>query len=212
MQFTQPDLCDIRNGVLEKYEKTAISPIALFRYPVGSAGLEALGYESSLLDRLHPVARESYCGVGNPFRLGTIPPGARVLDFGCGAGVDALIAALLSGAEGHGGPSGLCKSGAEVHGVDISPHMLSKARSNALACAVGNVRFHHVESDELPYEDGSFDIVLSNGALNLVVDKDSVLQEIARVLRPGGELWVADQFMRDGVLNMAADAVCSWQH
>ena len=125
----------------------------------------------------------AYCGVGNPFTLGPIHPGDTILDIGCGAGVDSIIAALMVG------PSG------SVTGVDLVPEMLERAKENARLVGAANVTFLEASAEELPFPDNSFDVVISNGVFNLVVDKAKALGEVYRVLKPGGRFMLADQVL-----------------
>ncbi len=119
-------------------------------------------------------------GTGNPFALGDIRPGERVVDCGSGAGADALIAARLAG------PTGA------VIGVDMTPEMVASARRNAREAGLGNVEFREGLLEALPVEAGWADVVISNGVLNLVPDKAAALAEMHRVLRSGGRLLAAD--------------------
>ena len=114
----------IEEGIRGKYVKVAVSPEGQFRYPTGRAGLEALHYDPYLIRVLPESVTAAYCGVGNPFTLGPIHPGDTVLDIGCGAGVDTIIAALMAG------PSG------SVTGIDLVPEMLERAKENARLSAL----------------------------------------------------------------------------
>jgi ubiquinone/menaquinone biosynthesis C-methylase UbiE len=125
----------------------------------------------------------AYCGVGNPFTLGPIHPGEAILDIGCGAGVDSLIAARMVG------PSG------SVRGIDLVPEMLNRAKENARLVRAENVEFMEGSAEELPFPDASFEVVISNGVFNLVVDKVKALEEVMRVLKPGGRFMIADQVL-----------------
>lgn len=144
-----------------------------------------------------PVAA-SYCGVGNPFSLGPLQPGDRVLDLGCGAGVDAILAALLVGPEGR------------VVGLDLVPEMLDRARANAQLLKLENISFQETSAESLPVPDNSFEVAIANGVLNLVVDKLQALREIYRVLKPGGRLQVADQVLVGELPPDVATRVASW--
>jgi ubiquinone/menaquinone biosynthesis C-methylase UbiE len=125
----------------------------------------------------------SFCGVGNPFSLGKIHPGSRVLDIGCGAGVDALVASKMVG------PSGT------VLGLDITPEMIQRAEANKKEIGAENVVFQLDRVQDLTGIDASFDVVMSNGALNLIPEKEEVIVAAFRLLKPGGWLLVADQFL-----------------
>jgi arsenite methyltransferase len=173
----------IFQGIRGKYAQVAQSPQGLFRFPTGREGLTALGYPRQYLDCLPGPVLESYCGVGNPFSLGPVERGDEVLDIGCGGGVDTLLAALMAGPRGR------------AHGVEPVPEMLARARANLEASGLANASFSQAEAEDLPFPDAFFDLVISNGALNLVPDKARALAEAFRVLRPGGRLQVADQVL-----------------
>jgi SAM-dependent methyltransferase len=179
--FMPPPSADpLKQAILDRFKQAAQSPEGLFQYPTGEAGLRGLHYPSELTEALPEDVRRCFCGVGNPFLPGLPQPGDDVLDIGCGAGVDAIIAARV------------VQSG-RVVGLDMSPEMLTRARHNADLAGTDNVEFVLSVGDTLPFEDASFDVLLSNGVLNLIVDKARILSEAFRVLRPGGRLQVADQ-------------------
>jgi arsenite methyltransferase len=180
--FTSKDRQRIEEGIRGKYIKVAVSPEGLFRYPTGRAGLKALHYDPQLIRALPDTVAAAYCGVGNPFTLKPIHTGDTILDIGCGAGVDTIIAALMAG------PSG------SVTGIDLVPEMLERAKENARLCAL-NVEFMEGSAEEIPFSDSTFDVVISNGVFNLVVDKVTALSEVYRVLKPGGQFMLADQIL-----------------
>jgi len=198
MNITNEQRGQIRSSILEKYGKVASGAAGQFRYPTGSAGLEGLGYKQEWYGHLPVAVRDCFCGVGNPFALGEPLPGWRVLDVGCGCGVDTLVAA------GFAGPSG------EAVGVEMSPGMLGRASENAVSAGVSNVRFVEGSAESLPFGDNEFDLVISSGVYNLVVDKEKALAEAYRVLKPGGRLQVADQMLTGPPPLNEADMVASW--
>lgn len=173
----------IFEGIRGKYAQVAQGPQGLFRFPTGREGLAALGYPAQYLACLPAPVLDSYCGVGNPFSLGPVARGEAVLDLGCGGGVDTLLAALMAGPRGR------------AEGVEPVPEMLARACANLAASGLANVVFHLASAEDLPLPDSSFDLVISNGAINLVPDKPRALAEAWRVLKPGGRLQVADQVL-----------------
>jgi SAM-dependent methyltransferase len=182
-QFSSKDKNKILKSILKKYKKVARNPDGLFKYPTGRAGLEALQYDNELILKLPESVAASFCGVGNPFTLGPVNQGDAVLDIGCGAGVDTLLAALMSG------PSG------KAVGIDVIPKMLERARINLSLTELRNITFQEASAESLPFANGEFDVVMSNGALNLVPDKPKALSEVFRVLKPERRLMIADQIL-----------------
>jgi SAM-dependent methyltransferase len=180
-----PDTEEIRQAVRARYAGVACCAEGQFRYPTGLAGAEALGYETTFIAEAPAGMLASFCGVGNPFDLGKIEEGAAVLDIGCGAGFDLLCAARLAG------PTG------KVTGIDLTPEMAAKARQNLDEAGLKNVDVREGLAEELPFDDNSFDVVISNGVLNLSPDKERLFSEIHRVLRPGGRLQFADVVLKE---------------
>ena len=176
---------DIDVGVLKReirktYASVSQEPGRDFIFPTGRAWAEDLGYPPHELARVPEAAVESFAGVANPFSLGALMPGEHVLDLGSGAGTDSLVAAQMVGQQGR------------VVGIDMTPEMLEKARSAADQAGITHVEFVPGEVEELPFADASFDVVISNGVIDLIPDKDAVFSEIFRVLRPGGRVQLAD--------------------
>src|ERR1700704_3491396 len=150
-----------------------------FVFPTGRAWAEDLDYPAELAN-VPDTAADSFAGVANPFALGRLEDGERVVDLGCGAGTDSLVAAQMVGPNGH------------VTSIDMTPEMLEKARAATAELGLTNVDFIESEIERLPLANESVDVVISNGVIDLVPDKDAVFAEIFRVLRPGGRLQVAD--------------------
>jgi SAM-dependent methyltransferase len=197
-QLTSQDRKRIEEGIRGKYTKVSDSPEGLFQYPTGRAGLEALNYDSELIQALPDSAVASYCGVGNPFILGVIRKGEAVLDIGCGAGIDTIVAAMMVG------PAGT------VVGIDMVPEMLARARENLRMTDLKNVIFEEAYGEKLPFADGGFDVVISNGVFNLIPDKAKALSEVVRVLKPGGRLMMADQILVGELPSEIKARVASW--
>jgi SAM-dependent methyltransferase len=177
-QFTSKDKNKILKSIRKKYKKVSKTPDGLFKYPTGRAGLEALQYDNELIRNL-----PEFCGVGNPFSLGPINEGEKVLDIGCGAGIDTMVAVMMTG------PSG------KAVGIDAISEMLEKARVNLSMTELKNISFHEASAENLPFPNREFDVVISNGVLNLVPNKPKALAEVLRVLKPEGRLMIADQIL-----------------
>ena len=198
-QITIADLKKIEAGIREKYNQVAKSPDGQFKYPTGKKGLEALNYENALIEKLPDAVASSYCGVGNLFSLGKINPGEKILDIGCGAGVDTFLAAILAGPRG------------SVVGVDIVPKMIARAESNLQMMELDNVNFQKASGEDLsPFADDTFDVVISNGAINLIPDKEAAMSEILRLLRPTGRLMLADQIAAGSVQKDLKARLANW--
>jgi arsenite methyltransferase len=157
-----------------------------FIFPTGRPWADDLGYPPELAN-VPDGAVESFAGVANPWELGRLAAGERVLDLGSGAGTDSLIAAQMVGPEGR------------VTGIDMTPQMLAKARAAASEMGLANADFVEGEAERLPFPDGSFDVVISNGVIDLIPDKDAVFAELNRVLAPGGRLQIADVTIQNPV-------------
>ena len=170
----------LRDQVRAKYREVALKPGADFHFHTGRGLASRLGYDDAAVGALPDRAVESFAGVGNPFSLRRLAAGEKVVDVGSGGGFDSFIAA------GQVGPGG------QVTGVDMTPEMLDKARQTAGELGLGQVEFREGLAEALPVEDGWADVVISNGVINLCADKQAVLAEIFRVLRPGGRLQFAD--------------------
>jgi SAM-dependent methyltransferase len=179
-EVTGLDLQLLRSEIQATYTCVSEEPGREFVFPTGRAWAADLGYPPDLLARVPEGACESFAGVANPFSLGRLAPGEHVLDLGCGAGTDTLIAAQMVGDTGR------------VTGLDMTPAMLAKARAAAGELGTGNVELVQGDAEALPFEGETFDVVISNGVIDLVPDKDAVFSELFRVLQPGGRMQVAD--------------------
>lgn len=169
----------LKREIRKTYSSVSADPGTPRIFPTGRAWAEDLRYPGELA-AVPDVAVESFAGVANPFSLGRLAPGERVLDLGSGAGTDSLVAAQMVAPDG------------TVTGIDLTPEMVEKARAAALAMGAHNVEFVEGEAERLPFADESFDVVISNGVIDLVPDKDAAFSELHRVLRPGGRLQLAD--------------------
>jgi SAM-dependent methyltransferase len=184
--------------VRDRFAALARDPAAERRFPVGPDSAKRLDYPAGEIDALPPAATESFAGVGNPFALGDPRPGQTVLDVGCGAGLDSILAARRVGPAGR------------VVGVDLVEEMVAKARRNAAAAGCGNAEFRAGRADALPVPDGSADVVITNGVFNLCADKPAVAAELFRVLRPGGRLHMADILVEPHVTPDRLAALGTW--
>jgi arsenite methyltransferase len=188
----------IKATIRERFIRVALHPAGERKFPVGPDSAKRLRYDAAEIDALPSRATESFAGVGNPLALGDLRAGEVVLDLGCGAGMDSLLAARRVGPTGR------------VIGVDMTGPMVKKARANASAAGIGNAEFHRGEADCLPVGDGSVDVVISNGVFNLCPDKPRVLAEVYRVLRPGGRLQMADILLDDRVTPEQVEQKGEW--
>jgi arsenite methyltransferase len=180
------DVSLLKSEIKKTYASVSNEPERDFIFPTGRAWAEDLGYPAELAN-VPEGAVESFAGVANPWDLGRLASGERVLDLGSGAGTDSLVASQMVGPEGR------------VTGIDMTPQMLAKARTAAAEMGADNVEFVESEAERLPFEDASFDVVVSNGVIDLIPDKDAVFSELHRVLVPGGRLQIADVTIQNPV-------------
>lgn len=189
---------ELRNSIREEYSAVANEPERGFHFHTGYKLAGILGYQDKWIEALPSSAVESMAGTGNPFSLGQLKPGEDVVDCGSGAGADSLIAAQM------------VAPGGRVIGVDMTPEMLSKARRNALESGMTNVEFREGYLESLPVPDGWADVIISNGVLNLVPDKEAALLEMYRVLKPGGRIQIADIALQKPVPEGSKSDVTLW--
>jgi SAM-dependent methyltransferase len=192
------DVDVLRTAIQEEYAEVAACPMKGFHFHTGRFLADRLGYPSDRVDALRDPVVESFAGVGNPFSWGDLEPGETVVDLGCGAGFDTILAAQMVGSEG------------QVIGVDMTPAMLQKARRNAELLGLGHVDLHEGYLEELPIADATADVVISNGVINLCPDKATVLAEAFRVLKPGGRLQIADIIVAKAVPDGAKQDIALW--
>jgi len=191
------DVALLKSEIQKTYASVSTEPERDFIFPTGRAWAEDLGYPEELAN-VPETAVESFAGVANPWKLGRLASGERVLDLGSGAGTDSLIAAQMVGETGR------------VTGIDMTPEMLANARAAAIEIGATNVEFVEGEAEHLPFDDESFDIVISNGVIDLIPDKDGVFTELHRVLVPGGRLQIADITIRNPVSEEGRRQIDLW--
>jgi arsenite methyltransferase len=192
------DVGVLRQAIQEEYAEVAANPNKGFHFHTGRPLARILEYTDEWLEGIPEYSIESLAGTGNPFSLGEILPGEKVVDVGCGAGLDSLIAAGMVGPEGR------------VIGVDMSPDMLEKARQAASESGRSNVEFFEGYGEDLPVEGNWADVVISNGVLNLMPDKAAALKEMHRVLSPHGRLQIGDILVQKAVPEGAKRDIDLW--
>jgi arsenite methyltransferase len=191
------DVALLKSEIQKTYASVSTEPERDFIFPTGRAWAEDLGYPEELAN-VPETAVESFAGVANPWELGRLASGERVLDLGSGAGTDSLVAAQMVGEAGR------------VTGIDMTREMLAKARTAATEIGATNVDFVEGEAEHLPFEDETFDVVISNGVIDLIPDKDAVFAELHRVLVPGGRLQIADVTIQNPVSEEGRGKIDLW--
>ena len=181
-----PPTRQLRSAVQRAYSAAAERPAEKHAFPVGRVLAERLGYPAELLDTLPPASVDAFAGVSTVSLSATIPAGSIVLDLGCGAGLDSLIAARRAGA------------GGRVIGIDFSDSMLGRAR-RAASLSAANVTPCRADAEHLPLAAASIDVALVNGIFNLNPARPLIFQELARVLRPGGAVFSAELILMEAV-------------
>jgi len=192
------ELGELRQAISKEYEEVANNPERGFHFHTGRPLTRILGYKEEWLEGIPESSIESFAGTGNPFSLGEIRPGERVIDIGCGAGLDSLIAAKKVGSDG------------KVIGIDMTEAMLDKARQACEEAGLKQVEFRYGHAENLPVPDGWADVVISNGVLNLTPDKKATFREMARTLNPKGRLQIGDILVQKKVPDSAKREIDLW--
>lgn len=192
------DVARLREEIRTKYVEVVEHPDATFHFHTGLRAAANAGYLDGWLEGLPKSSIASFAGVANPFHWGLPRSGERVVDVGSGTGIDAMVAANAVGVDGR------------VIGVDMTPEMLERARAGAEEADIFNIEFREGFAEQLPVEDGWADVVISNGVINLVPDKLGAYREIARVLKPGGRVQIADICVERPVPESALQDIDLW--
>jgi arsenite methyltransferase len=171
---------ELEEKVKKMYYEVAVNPHGTFHFEMGRQLAEKLGYDKEKLDAVPSPSIDSFAGVGHYFDLADINPGERILDLGSGSGMDVFIASLYTGEKGM------------VDGLDMTDAQLEKAKALQKEGNFENVSFYKGYIEKLPFPDSSFDVIISNGVINLSADKETVFREISRVLKKGGRMAIAD--------------------
>lgn len=190
----------IQEAVREKYAEVSMSAAGKFNYPTGRDGATRQGYDPAVVRSMPDDLIDSFCGVGNPFSLGAIKSGETILDVGCGAGFDLIVASTLVGRDG------------KVCGIDLTPEMVEKAKSNLNRHGVRNYDIQVAGAESISYPDDTFDVVTSNGVLNLSLLKEKCFREIYRVLRPNGRLQFADIVLKEDCGGAMCSTLEAWSN
>ena len=179
------EVSELRRKVRDAYSAAAVYPGEKHAFPMGRGFAQSLGYPAGLLAELPPACVEAFAGVSDVSLFAEIPKGSVILDLGCGAGLDSLIAANPDKPEGR------------VVGIDFSFSMLSRARQSAAEAGISNVVFCNADAESLPLRDESIGIVLANGIFNLNPARQSIFRELGRVVRRGGVIYAAELILKE---------------
>ena len=188
----------LRQAISKEYEEVAYNPDQGFHFHTGRRLTRILGYKEEWLEGIPESSIESFAGTGNPFSIEELNSGEKVVDIGCGAGIDSLVAAKKVGSNG------------KVVGVDMTDAMLNKARKAGEEAGFNQVEFKKGHAESLPIEDGWADIVISNGVINLTPDKKTTFREIARILKPNGRVQIGDILVQKKVPDSAKRKIDLW--
>ncbi len=192
------ELGELRQAISEEYEAVANKPDQGFHFHTGRRLTRILGYKEEWLEGIPESSIESFAGTGNPFSIGAIHLGEKVVDIGCGAGIDSLVAAKQVGSEG------------KVIGVDMTDAMLNKARKSGEEAGFRHAEFRKGHAESLPVDNGWADVVISNGVINLTPDKKATFREIIRILKPNGRIQIGDILVQKKVPDGAKRKIDLW--
>ncbi len=193
------DVATLRSEIRTMYGRVAADPDGEFHFHRGPEyAASTLGYDRHELMLLPSIVTASFAGVGNPHAIAPIEPVAVVLDIGCGAGTDLLLAARRIGANGR------------AIGIDMTSDMRERAMAGAQSSGLRNVDIRDGDAKNLPAEDSTVDVVISNGVLNLVPDKTRAVRELARVLKRGGRVQIADIIIGEVLPDSALRDIDLW--
>lgn len=188
----------LRCEIKREYAEVATQPEKGFHFHTGRPLAKLLGYDEELLTGLPEQSIASLAGTGNPFALGALHEGERVVDLGCGAGMDSLIAARMVGPDGR------------VLAIDMTAEMLEKAERAAREVRLDHIEFRQAYIEDVPAPAGWADVIISNGAINLVPDKRRAFDEMNRLLRVGGRLQIGDIIVQKAVPESAKRRIDLW--
>jgi len=198
LQALKISVDDLHDAIKKEYSTVAKEPRKGYHFHTGCDATDRIGYDPSLYTNIPKENIESFAGTGNPFGLGPINEGDIVVDVGSGSGLDSLIASQLVGPTGR------------VIGIDMTQEMLSKSRKGAELMGASNTAFKEGYADDLPLPDNSADVIISNGVLNLTPDKEKTLKDWARVLKPGGRLYIGDILVSKKIPQAALNDISLW--
>ena len=194
--FLKPET--LREEIRKEYSVVATNPEKEFHFHTGRRLAGVLEYDEEMVNSLPEIGIESFAGTGNPFAIRRLNAGENVVDVGSGAGFDSLLAARMVAPDGR------------VIGVEMTEAMLDKARKAAEAAGVTNVEFKQGLAERLPVEEGWADVVISNGVINLCMDKLGAFSQLFRALKPGGRLQIADIIVQKAVPDSAKQKIDLW--
>ena len=189
---------EIKTAVAKRYSMVAVQPSTKFNFPVGKSFALSVGYSAEVLDQLPSSFWESFTGAGNPQPYVDIVSGETVLDLGCGAGLDLYFYAQAAG------PSG------QVYGLDLSSEMIAKAERNMKLLRLNQVKLFWSSADHIPLSDEAVDLVTANGIYNLSPNKDEVMKEVYRVLKPGGRTIFAEIVLKAPLPHKDQEDIEDW--